>query len=211
MINVNLLPKHLRRVKEPAYWRLIAVLFPLLVFGVIAGLQFSVSQTEKNKQNTVEQLQVRRDQLQPFVQKQRELQTELQNLQVFENLSSQIKDGQIFWTAQVNSLLETLPARGNEERPRISFDNLSLQAVSPPTASEERFDGATIDAEMSISGQVVSTEVLSDFISALENSNNFGVDFQSASLEEASGYYTYNLTIGALANAAGGDNEPQQP
>ena len=211
MINVNLLPKHLRRVKEPAYWRLIAVLFPLLVFAVIAGLQFSVSQTERNKKNTVEQLQVRRDQLQPFVQKQRELTRELQNLQVFESLSSQIRDGQIFWTSEVNGLLETLPAQGSAERPRISFDNLSLQAVSPPTSSEERFDGATIDAEMSISGQVISTEVLSEFIAALENSNNVGVDFQSASLEGESGYYTYNLTIGALANAEGGEDEPQQP
>ncbi|MCA9837958.1 MAG: hypothetical protein KC422_13655 [Trueperaceae bacterium] len=206
MINVNLLPKHLRRVKEPAYWRLIAVLFPLLVFGVIAGLQFSVLQTERSKKNTVEQLQATRDQLQPFVQKQRELQNELQNLQVFEGLSRQIREGQIFWTSQINSLVETLPAQGAEERPRISFDSLSLQAVSPPTSTPERFDGATIDAEMSLTGKVVSTEVLSDFIETLENSSKFGVDFQSASREDDSGYYTYNLVIGAIA---GGEDEPQ--
>lgn len=206
MINVNLLPKHLRRVKEPAYWRLIALIFPLLVFGIIAGLQFSVYQTEKNKRNEVEQLQVRKEQLQPFVQKQRQLNAELQTLQVFSSLANQIKADHIIWTSKVSSLLEILPAQGNAERPRIGFSSLSLQSVSPPSASEEKFDGASINAEMNISGEAIDTEVLSEFIRALENSSKFGVDFQSASRKEDTGYYSYSLTVGALASA-GADDE----
>jgi len=208
LINVNLMPKHLRRVREPGYWRLIALLFPLLVFGVITALQFSVMQTENNKKNEVEQLQVRRDQLQEFVQKQRDLQAELQTLQVFESLSSQVKQDQILWTNELNGMLETLPARGDAVRPRISFDSISMQAVSPPSSSPDRFDGQTVDAEMNVNGEVISTEVLSEFIRSLETSQQYDVDFQSASLNEESGFYTYSMTIASLT---GGDvsDEPQ--
>ncbi len=199
MININLLPKHLRRVKEPAYWRLIAVLFPLLVFGVIGVLQFSVSQTERNKQNEVEQLQVQRDQLQEFVLKQRELQAELANLTVFESLRSQVKDNQILWTQQISSMLETLPAATSSGRPSVSFSSISMQS-SPPSSSPERFEGATTNAEISLNGEVVDAAILSEFIRTLENSSLFGVDFQSASLSEETGHYSFNMTLGAIAS-----------
>ena len=208
MINVNLLPKHLRRVREPGYWRLIALLFPLLVFGVITALQFSVNQTANNKQNEVEQLQVRRDQLQEFVQKQRDLQAELQTLQVFESLSSQVKADQILWTNELSGMLETLPAQGDAVRPRISFDTIDMQAVSPPSANPERFDGQTVDAEMNVNGEVVSTEVLSEFIRSLETSQQYDVDFQSASLNEETGFYAYSMTIASLTGGEVSD-EPQ--
>jgi type IV pilus assembly protein PilN len=46
MISINLLPKNLRRRSEPAYWRLVAVLIPLLVIGIAGFMQFSAGQTE---------------------------------------------------------------------------------------------------------------------------------------------------------------------
>ncbi len=201
MININLLPKHLRRVKEPAYWRLIAVLFPLLVFGVIGVLQFSVSQTERNKKNEVEQLQVQRDQLQEFVLKQRELQAELANLTIFESLRTQVKDNQILWTQQISNMLETLPAATSSGRPSVSFSSIGMQSVTPPSSSPERFEGATTNAEISLNGEAVDAAVLSEFIRTLENSSLFGVDFQSASLSEETGYYSFNMTLGAIASS----------
>jgi type IV pilus assembly protein PilN len=205
LISINLLPKHLRRVKEPGYWRLIAVLFPLLIAGVLVAMQLSVNQTERNKRNEVEQLQARRDQLQEFVDKQRDLQAELQNLQIFQSLSSQVKENQINWTSEISSMLETLPAQGDALRPRISFNTISMQAVNPPSSTPDRFDGGTIKAEMNVSGEVANAEVLSEFIRSLENSSRFGVDFQSASLTEDSGFYSYNLTIASLTEGEATD------
>jgi hypothetical protein len=49
-------------------------------------------------------------------------------------------------------------------------------------------------------------KVLADFMKALETSENFGVQLQSASREEESGIYTYSLTVGALA----GDNNVEE-
>ncbi len=208
MININLLPKHLRRVREPAYWRVIALLFPLLVFGVIGALQFSVIQTEKNKKNEVEQLQVRRQELQPFVQKRRELQAELQTLEVFGSLGNQIRQDQILWTEEIAGMLETLPAQGDAPRPRLSFNSLSMQAVVPPSSSPERFDGQTVKAEMTVSGEVINAEVLAEFIRTLEDSSHYDVDFQSASLQEETGFFNYSLTIASIAGN-GADDEPQ--
>ena len=36
MIKLNLLPKNLRKRVEPGWWRLVAVLFPLATFAVVA-------------------------------------------------------------------------------------------------------------------------------------------------------------------------------
>ena len=198
MININLLPKHLRRVREPAYWRLIAIIFPLLVFGVIGAMQFSVMQTEKNKKNEVEQLQVRRQELQPFVQKRRELQAELQTLEIFSSLSNQIRQDQILWTEEIAGMLETLPAQGDSPRPRISFDSLSIQAVTPPSSNPERYDGQTFKAEMPVSGEVISAEVLAEFIRTLEDSIFYDVDFQSAAAQEDGNFFNYSITIASL-------------
>jgi hypothetical protein len=53
-------------------------------------------------------------------------------------------------------------------------------------------------AEMNVSGNVSSPEVLAQFIRALENSNSYGVAFQSASRQGDVQLYSYNLTVGAL-------------
>ena len=80
MININLLPKNLRRVREPGYWRILAVLFPILVLAVAGGMQYFANATANNLQR--EKL-AREDQLallQPFLREQRDLISRQQQL-----------------------------------------------------------------------------------------------------------------------------------
>jgi hypothetical protein len=80
LINVNLLPKSLKRIREPGYWRVLAVAVPLVVGGVLFGVQYLTNQTIANLERDV---QVREDQLallQPFLEEQRELQSRQQAL-----------------------------------------------------------------------------------------------------------------------------------
>jgi type IV pilus assembly protein PilN len=203
LININLLPKHLRRVREPGYWKLVAVLFPLVVFGTLGFLQFSRIQTISNLESEVADLEARRAALQPFIERQRELQTELRNIQALLAVRDQVQADRIFWTGEISGMLETLPAQGSAARPRIDFQSLSMQAVTPPQADPNRFEGRPIIAQMNVSGNVVDTATLSEFVRALETSSTFGVDFQNAARQQDSELYTYNLTIGALQRDGG--------
>ena len=199
MININLLPKHLRRVREPGYWRVIAVLFPLLVLGTLGALQYTRNQVISNYEDEVIELEARKLELQPFIVEQQDLQTQLARLGELLAIRDQVRQDTIVWTSEIGSMLELLPARGNSVRPRINFNSLTMQAQTPPTADENSFEGEPVIAQMNVSGDVVNTEVLAEFISSLETSDNFGVTFQNASREDDTGFYTYSLNIGALA------------
>ena len=198
MININLLPKHLRRVREPGYWKLVAVLFPLLVLGTIAFMQFARNQAIANLEDEVVTLEARRLSLQVFIERQNELNRQLAQLEELLAVRDQVRQNTITWTSEISAMLETLPAQGNAARPRIDFQSLTMNAVNDG-GGEDRYEGQPIVAEMSVSGNVVSTEVLSEYIRALETSPEFGVAFQSATRDDETDLYTYSLNIGALA------------
>lgn len=208
MIKVNLLPKNLRRVREPGYWRLLAVLVPLLVFGVVFVFQYLAWQTTQNLERDV---QVREEQLallQPFVEEQAALQARQRQLNELIAIAEEVRRFRIVWTGQIAQLLETLPARGDAARPAIDFRSLSMRAVTPPQSNAERYEGQEFRAELSIGGNVADLGVLASFVRNLENSSDFGVLFQNASRqggeEELDALYGYSLTVGAFGDGSSG-------
>ncbi|HLU82402.1 MAG TPA: hypothetical protein VKZ43_03290 [Trueperaceae bacterium] len=201
MININLLPKNLRRVREPGYWRLLIVVFPVLVLGVAALFQYFASTTEANLQR--EKL-AREDQLallQPFLREQRDLLSRQQQLNQLIAVARNVRENRIVWSAEIAGLLETLPAQGASGRPNIDFRTLSMASVVPPRSDPQRYEGRPVVAEMSVGGTVVNTDVLADFIRALESSTDYGVVFQNAQRQSESDLYEYSLTVGAVAEA----------
>jgi type IV pilus assembly protein PilN len=198
LININLLPKALKRVREPGYWRVLAVAFPLLVGGVIVGIQVLTNQTITNLERDV---QVREDQLallQPFLAEQRDLQQRQQALRQLISIAEEVRRGRVVWTAEIANLLELLPPPLDAETPAIDFRSVNMRSVYPPTSSPERFEGAPIVTEMSISGTVDGPETLARFVRALEQASDFGVLFQNASRDGDSDLFTYNLTVGGF-------------
>jgi len=197
LININLLPKNLRRVREPGYWHLLAVAFPLLVLIVAGIMQYSAMATANNLQR--EKL-AREDQLallQPFLREQRDLLSRQQQLNQLISVARNVRENTVTWTGEIAGLLETLPVGGGT-RPDIDFRTLTMQSVVPARSDPQRYEGKPVTAEMSVSGTVVSPEVLADFIRALERSPDYGVAFQNAQRDSEEGYYQYSLTVGAL-------------
>ena len=208
MISVNLLPKNLRRVREPGYWRALAVLVPLVTFAVAFSFQYLAWQTTQNLER---EAQAREDQLvllQPFLQEQQELQARQRQLNELIAVADAVRENRIAWTGEIAALLETLPAQGTGPRPSIDFRTLSMRSVVPPQTDENRYEGASVIAEMSIGGSVEDLEVLASFVRNLEDSADFGVLFQNASRqtgeEELDALYGYSLTVGALQGGTGG-------
>lgn len=199
MINVNLLPKSLKRIREPGYWRVLAVAVPLIVAGVLFGIQYLTNQTIANLERDV---QLREDQLallQPFLEEQRDLQTRQEALRQLIAVAEEVRLGQVIWTNEIAALLETVPARGDAAAPRIDFRSMNLRSVYPPTSDPARYEGAEIVSEASISGTVQGPEVLAEFVRNLENAPDFGVLFQNASRQgEDEELFTYNLTVGGF-------------
>ena len=203
MINVNLLPKSLQRVREPGYWRILAVAFPLVVGGVLFGIQYLTNQTIANLERDV---QVRQDQLallQPFLQEQRELQARQQALRALIAVAEEVRRGQVVWTSEIAALLEYVPALSDEAgAPVIDFRSLTVRSVYPPATDANRYEGAAIVSEAAISGTVRGPEVLARFVRNLENAPDFGVLFQNASRQgENEELFTYNLTVGGFSGA----------
>lgn len=202
MININLLPKALKRVREPGYWRVLAVAFPLLVGGVLFGLQYLTNQTITNLERDV---QIRQDQLallQPFLAEQRDLQQRQQALRQLITIAEEVRRGRVVWTAEIANLLELLPAPIDADTPVIDFSSVTMRSIYPPTSSPERFEGASIVTEMSVSGTADSAETLARFVRALENAQDFGVLFQNASRDGESDRFSYSLTVGGLGGGA---------
>lgn len=197
MININLLPKNLRRVREPGYWRILAVLFPILVLAIAGGMQYFATTTANNLQR--EKL-AREDQLallQPFLREQRDLISRQQQLNQLIAVAQSVRENNIVWTSEISGLLETLPV-GSGETPVIDFTSLSMQSVVPPRSDPNRYEGRPVIAEMNVSGSVVDAEVLAEFIRALENSEAYGVLFQNAQRQGEDELFNYSLTVGAV-------------
>jgi type IV pilus assembly protein PilN len=196
LINVNLLPKSLRRVQEPGYWKLLAVLFPLLAFAIIFTLQFTANQTVRNLERDVQQLEDRLALLQPALREQQALQQRQAQLRELIRVAQAVKRDRIEWSNAITGMLETVPALGPSGRRQIDFRSLNLTAVTPPINDPARYEGGPVVAEMSIAGDVLNTEVLAEFIRAVEDSSRYAVSFQRADRQEEQGVYAYNLVIG---------------
>ena len=201
MINVNLLPKNLQRRREPGYWRLIAMAFPVLVLGVIGVMQFSALQTERQLAETKEEREVRLELLRPFVEEQNELQARQRELAELISIANAVREGRIVWSEQIFAMLETLPAQGEGLDSRIAFNDLNMTALEPSArdrlAVDNTYEGVDVVAEMEVQGTAGSTEILADYIRQLQESPRFGVAFRDASRESESDLYTFSLTVGA--------------
>jgi Tfp pilus assembly protein PilN len=202
LININLLPKELQRVREPAHWRLLTALFPLLAFGIIFFFQFTANQTILNIEAENQQLTDRVLLLQPALAEQQELQRRQAQLRDLIAVAASVREGHVAWSAELTSMLEYLPVQTVRGRPGIDFRSLQMQSIHPPRQDPARYEGAPVIGELTVSGTVAGMRVLEQFIRALEDSPSYGVAFQSASRnrEEGSELYDYSLVIGALGS-----------
>lgn len=204
MINVNLLPKNLRRIQEPGYWKLLAVLFPLLAFAIIFTLQFTANQTVRNLEHDVQQLEDRLALLQPALREQQQLQQRQAQLRQLIRVYEQVRADRIDWASAITGMLENLPALNAAGGRQIDFRSLNLSAAVPAINDPARYEGRPVVAEMSVTGNTVDTDVLADFIRSVEESASYGVAFQRTDRQEDRGVYGYSLVVGMYQ---GGQNE----
>lgn len=200
MINVNLMPKTLRRRKTVDPYKVVALAVPVLALLVCGFLQFGLmSETSKLRAQNRE-MQNEKAVLQPFIDEQRTLKAEQAELQQVKSITDSVRTGRILWSRQLFAMLETRPTPGPRLASRMTFTTLEMHALDETTKTQLKtdntYEGLDVIAEMNVSGLAGSTQVVSNYIRELQDAPNFSVVLGDMAQNEDN-LYTFNLTIGS--------------
>lgn len=194
MININLLPKHLRWVREPAHWRLLAILFPIVIGAVVFLMNTvthdSIKQLENEILNTRNQLNI----LEPHIVEHGQLSSVQQQLNSIMGISLELSADKINWSQELLALLGHLP-KNNAGELTVEFTNVSVRALNPPQQNPDLYRGRTYYTEFQVSGRAITYEAVTDFVRTLEQSDIFGVQFHNSQRAGESTMYSFSLTI----------------
>lgn len=194
MININLLPKHLRKKAAPDWWRTAAIVVPIVVLGVVA--YFSVTTL-----NTIYALTAERDQLKaevevlkPYIREQRLLERKKKELEQIAQVAREVKATFKPWSDYLAAFLRQLPARGDELL--VSLSAINARTADPNRALE--LYGIPAQVEFGIRGEAASDQALIKLVQAFEEAPNFGINFQSANYDKETGIYSFSASVGML-------------
>jgi len=190
LIKLNLLPKRLRKRVEPGWWRLTAVIFPFVVFSVIALVHISVSNQIAQLETERENLQAEVQALQPYIQKQRELKRRKAELEKIINVDRDIKARFVPWSDNLARFINQIPRSGRRFEVFLRSVNTRLvpQENRSKLAEQGLYDRKPAVVEFNIQGEARNQRALARFISAFEDSPSFGINFQQGSLNDNGGY-----------------------
>ena len=199
MININLLPKHLRWVREPAHWRLLALLFPIIAFAVVFLVHTltvdTVAQLKTDLVIAEDQLAV----LGPQIAEHSRLTSRQQQLNSLVGIANELASDKVYWSSELLELLGHLPRNAAGEL-TIEFSSVSVRALHPPQRNPDLYRGRTYYTEFQVSGHALTYEAITDFVRIIEGSDKFGVQFHSSSSPGGDQLHSFSLTIVSLTN-----------
>jgi Tfp pilus assembly protein PilN len=206
LINVNLLPKNLRRKRESGIWKLLYVAIPLITLIVIATIQIAANNRERSLIQTRDGLEIDLVRLQPFVDEQQALQARQQALNELISVDQSVREGRVVWSSELFSLLETLPPQGNTLEPSIVFDSLNM------TKDEQDFTNFTANLVAEISGRARDSASLLTYLRILEATDMYDFEFGGATQEpnqqetvteiDPTAPFNFTLTVGTIVESA---------
>lgn len=209
MIDINLLPKTAKRPIGSKYLRGITTTLVVLALLTMAGLQVWFNLKENKLKGEKNKLDLQFIELQPFLDEQAALQNRQKQVLALLKVRDEVKNNTITWSRELAFMLETLPPPTESGRPSVAFSSLAINALEgnarSRTGSDGAYEGLPIEAEMQVSGLVRDTETLANYLKTLQDTNQIGVSFSNASLNEESGFYDFNLAIGIVTGEQNGN------
>lgn len=213
MIRINLLPKTLRKRVEPGWWRLIAIVIPIAVVAVIAGLQLSANATRDQLLTERDQLQVEVTALERFVQAQTQLNQQQKELETTTAIKAQLERERVRWSQEIRTFLAKIPRRNdNLAAAIVSVKSLSLKRIDDAMAASQAangvYDGKLVNTEFTLQGEATSAGDISTFVRAFEADKQFGIQFQnlSRSGDVLNPRYSFSAIVGIV-----NPNQPAPP
>ena len=213
MIRINLLPKTLRKRVEPGWWRLIAIVVPIAVVAVIAGLQLSANATRDQLLVERDQLQVEVTALERFVQAQTQLNQQQKELETTTGIKAQLERERVRWSQEIRTFLSKIPRRNdNSGGAIVSVKSLSLKRIDDATAASQAasgvYDSKLVNTEFTLQGEAASAGDIEVFVRAFEADKQFGIQFQnySRSGDVLNPRYSFSAIVGIV-----NPNQPAPP
>ena len=201
MIKLNLLPKNLRRRVEPGWWRLAAVMVVLTVLGAVAFFHLSTLSQIQALENQRDQLQVEVDVLRPFIAEQNRLVQQQRELEQLLAVRNQLRERFVPWSDNLAQVINQIPREGR--RFGVALRSIGTKTLTPQeiqsNAQNGIYDGKPANVEFNLQGEAIGQNALIRFVEAFETSPRFGINFQSASLDQQRQLYTFGATIGLVA------------
>lgn len=207
MINLNLLPKNLRRRVEPGWWRLAAAVFVLATLATVGSIHLTTLSNLRALQNERDQLQVEVDVLRPFIAEQNRLTAQQQELEKLLAVKNQLRTRFVPWSDNLSAVINQMP-RGSGSKPvEVSVKSIGSKVLTPQESQSQSqagtYDGKPVNLEFSIQGEAPTQAALIRFVEAFESSPRFGINFQNASLDENTNSYTFGATVGVVNGTTG--------
>jgi type IV pilus assembly protein PilN len=213
LISINLLPKTLRKRVEPGWWRLIAIAIPVVVLGVILGLQLGLN-------NQISGLTAQRDQLdtevralQRFVDGNTALIAQQKELEVTTAIKAQLEQARVKWSDQLSTFVKKIPASiTRPNSPAVSLKSLSVKHLNPAESQSKAATGAydkkSVSTEFTLTGEAESYADITKYISVFEQDPKFGIEFGGSSRSATtsipggteSARYSFTATVGVVSD-----------
>lgn len=202
MIRLNLLPKTLRKRVEPGWWRLTAIIFPLIVFVLVAMVHLGDMTRISKLENERGSLQTEVATLQPFIKKQRELSRRKTELEQIINVDKEIKKRFVSWSDNLASFINQIPRKNG--RFEVFLRSVNTKLVPSDTregmVNQGLYDRKPMSVEFTVQGEAKNDAALVRFVKAFEDSPNFGIDFKQGTLNEDGGY-DFSASVGITEQA----------
>lgn len=199
MINVNLLPKDLRRSTGPDFWKVGAGALAGVTLLTIAILQFSVSSTLNTLEGKIQENQSEIAVLRPQVDERNRLLAEKNQLTAITSVAETLKAGQTSWSGDLARFVRQLP---RASAPVVALNSLTMKTLDAGGRQSAQqnglYDGKAVTKEVQVSGKARSSAGLVQFVNAFEQAPDFGVQFQNMQREQEGGLYTFSVTVGMV-------------
>lgn len=207
MINLNLLPKNLRRRVEPGWWRLAAAVFVLATLATVGTIHFTTLSKLRALENERDQLQVEVDVLRPFIAEQNRLTAQQQELEKLLAVKNQLRTRFVPWSDNLSAVINQMPRGGASKPVEVSVRSISSKILTAQETQAQAqagaYDGKPVNLEFSVQGEAPTQAALIRFVEAFESSPRFGINFQNASLDENTNTYTFGATVGVVNGITG--------
>jgi type IV pilus assembly protein PilN len=213
LISINLLPKTLRKRVEPGWWRLIAIAIPVVVLGVIFGLQLGLNNQISGLNAQRDQLKTETDALQKYVDGNTALIAQQKELEVTTAIKAQLEQARVKWSEQIGTFVRKIPASITRPTvPAVSLKSLTVKHLSPADSQAKAATGAydkkPVSTEFTLSGEAESYADITKYITSFEEDPKFGIEFGGSSRSVTTtsagapetARYSFNATVGVVSD-----------
>ena len=209
MVNLNLLPKRLRRRAGPDWWRTAAIVVPLVILGVAGYVTIQTQSTLNARLNERDQLRAEVQILRPYVNEYRKLERKRKELEEIAGIAREVRATFKPWSEYLANFLRRLPKRGG--RLSVSLASINARPIDPDRAQQTY--GVPAQVEFTLRGEAASDRALIDFVHTFETDPGFGINFQNASYDKKTGIYSFSAAVGMVVKPpeASGEEKHESP